>query len=155
MLTSARKKLMKNLKDLQRDPHPPPGISAAPEENNILLWNAVINGPEDTPWSGGTFKLTLRFAEDYPFYAPKVRFVSRMFHPNIYEDGRICLDILEDQWTPGLSRVESILISIQSLLCDANPDSPVNSEAARLFSENKREYNRRVREIVEQSQAVV
>ncbi|KAL7153332.1 hypothetical protein ABFS83_04G160900 [Erythranthe nasuta] len=122
MLTPARNKLMKNLKELQRDPHPPPGISAAPEENNILFWNAVINGPEDTPWSG------------------------------VYEDGRICLDILEDQWTPGLSRIESILVSIQSLLCDANPDSPVKSEVARLFSENKREYNRRVREIVEQSQ---
>ncbi|KAJ6360216.1 hypothetical protein OIU77_004258 [Salix suchowensis] len=107
-------------------------------------------GPDDTPWDGGTFKLTLQFTEDYPNKPPTVRFVSRMFHPNIYADGSICLDILQNQWSP-IYDVAAILTSIQSLLCDPNPNSPANSEAARMFSENKREYNRRVREIVEQS----
>ncbi|ESR52875.1 UBC core domain-containing protein [Citrus sinensis] len=100
--------------------------------------------------SSGTFKLTLQFTEDYPNKPPTVRFVSRMFHPNIYADGSICLDILQNQWSP-IYDVAAILTSIQSLLCDPNPNSPANSEAARMFSENKREYNRRVREIVEQS----
>ncbi|GMP98298.1 hypothetical protein CsSME_00046244 [Camellia sinensis var. sinensis] len=100
--------------------------------------------------SAGTFKLTLQFTEDYPNKPPTVRFVSRMFHPNIYADGSICLDILQNQWSP-IYDVAAILTSIQSLLCDPNPNSPANSEAARMFSENKREYNRRVREIVEQS----
>ncbi|KAL8104734.1 hypothetical protein AgCh_028803 [Apium graveolens] len=98
----------------------------------------------------GTFKLTLQFSEDYPNKPPTVRFVSRMFHPNIYADGSICLDILQNQWSP-IYDVAAILTSIQSLLCDPNPNSPANSEAARMFSENKREYNRRVREVVEQS----
>ncbi|MBA0621142.1 hypothetical protein Godav_006791 [Gossypium davidsonii] len=91
----------------------------------------------------GTFKLTLQFTEDYPNKPPTVRFVSRMFHPNIYADGSICLDILQNQWSP-IYDVAAILTSIQSLLCDPNPNSPANSEAARMFSENKREYNRRV-----------
>ncbi|EYU24410.1 hypothetical protein ABFS82_04G160900 [Erythranthe guttata] len=141
-------KLIRNLRSLKRDP--PVGITAAPEEDNIMLWNAVINGPEDTPWSGGKFKLTLDFPHDYPMKPPRVRFVSQMFHPNIYEDGRVCVDFLEDEWTPALL-VETILISIQSLLSDANPDTPVNSDAARMFVDNRREYNRRVREIAEQS----
>lgn len=98
----------------------------------------------------GTFKLTLQFSEDYPNKPPTVRFVSRMFHPNIYADGSICLDILQNQWSP-IYDVAAILTSIQSLLCDPNPNSPANSEAARMFSENKREYNRKVREVVEQS----
>ncbi|XP_073273636.1 ubiquitin-conjugating enzyme E2 2-like [Primulina huaijiensis] len=98
----------------------------------------------------GTFKLSLQFTEDYPNKPPTVRFVSRMFHPNIYADGSICLDILQNQWSP-IYDVAAILTSIQSLLCDPNPNSPANSESARLFSENKREYNRKVREIVEQS----
>ncbi|ONM27839.1 Ubiquitin-conjugating enzyme E2 3 [Zea mays] len=68
----------------------------------------------------------------------------------VYADGSICLDILQNQWSP-IYDVAAILTSIQSLLCDPNPNSPANSEAARLFSENKREYNRKVREIVEQS----
>ncbi|KAF3682385.1 Ubiquitin-conjugating enzyme E2 2 [Capsicum annuum] len=67
-----------------------------------------------------------------------------------YADGSICLDILQNQWSP-IYDVAAILTSIQSLLCDPNPNSPANSEAARMFSENKREYNRKVREIVEQS----
>ncbi|KAG7013160.1 Ubiquitin-conjugating enzyme E2 2, partial [Cucurbita argyrosperma subsp. argyrosperma] len=143
-----RRRLMRDFKRLQQDP--PAGISGAPQDNNIMLWNAVIFGPDDTPWDGGTFKLTLQFTEDYPNKPPTVRFVSRMFHPNIYADGSICLDILQNQWSP-IYDVAAILTSIQSLLCDPNPNSPANSEAARMFSENKREYNRRVREIVEQS----
>ncbi|GMY15669.1 ubiquitin-conjugating enzyme [Fagus crenata] len=148
MSTPSRKRLMRDFKRLQQDP--PAGISGAPQDNNIMLWNAVIFGPDDTPWDGGTFKLTLQFTEDYPNKPPTVRFVSRMFHPNIYADGSICLDILQNQWSP-IYDVAAILTSIQSLLCDPNPNSPANSEAARMFSENKREYNRRVREIVEQS----
>uniref|UniRef100_A0A804M5C7 UBC core domain-containing protein n=1 Tax=Zea mays TaxID=4577 RepID=A0A804M5C7_MAIZE len=134
MSTPARKRLMRDFKRLQQDP--PAGISGAP--------------PDDTPWDGGTFKLTLQCTEDYPNKPPTVRFVSRMFHPNIYADGSICLDILQNQWSP-IYDVAAILTSIQSLLCDPNPNSPANSEAARMFSENKREYNRKVREVVEQS----
>ncbi|ONM27838.1 Ubiquitin-conjugating enzyme E2 3 [Zea mays] len=210
MSTPARKRLMRDFRRLQQDP--PAGISGAPHDNNIMLWNAVIFGryPRNTwgtrylvatgtkthlaphdcfsmfrpfnlscPYWGafgsfsyrlkfvfgayvsaehrviitklkGTFKLTLQFTEDYPNKPPTVRFVSRMFHPNIYADGSICLDILQNQWSP-IYDVAAILTSIQSLLCDPNPNSPANSEAARLFSENKREYNRKVREIVEQS----
>ncbi|KAA8548004.1 hypothetical protein F0562_004433 [Nyssa sinensis] len=141
MSTPARKRLMRDFKRLQHDP--PAGISGAPYDNNIMLWNAVIFGPDDSPWDGGTFKLTLQFMEEYPNKPPIVRFISRMFHPNIYADGSICLDILQNQWSP-IYDVAAILTSIQSLLCDPNPNSPANSEAARLFSENKREYNRRV-----------
>ncbi|CAN8266724.1 unnamed protein product [Cochlearia groenlandica] len=148
MSTPARKRLMRDFKRLQQDP--PAGISGAPQDNNIMLWNAVIFGPDDTPWDGGTFKLSLQFSEDYPNKPPTVRFVSRMFHPNIYADGSICLDILQNQWSP-IYDVAAILTSIQSLLCDPNPNSPANSEAARMFSESRREYNRRVREVVEQS----
>jgi len=148
MSTPARKRLMRDFKRLQTDP--PAGISGAPHDNNITLWNAVIFGPDDTPWDGGTFKLTMQFTEDYPNKPPTVRFVSRMFHPNIYADGSICLDILQNQWSP-IYDVAAILTSVQSLLCDPNPNSPANSEAARMYSENKREYNRKVREIVEQS----
>jgi ubiquitin-conjugating enzyme E2 A len=82
-----------------------------------------------------------------------------MYHPNgteslnlplVYNDGSICLDILQNQWSP-IYDIAAILTSIQSLLTDPNPSSPANSEAARQFQENKREYARRVREVVEQS----
>merc|ERR1711983_447982 len=139
---------MRDFKRLQNDP--PSGISGTPTENNIMLWNAVIFGPEDTPWEGGTFKLTLTFTEDYPNKAPVVRFESKMFHPNIYADGGICLDILQNRWSPTYD-VSAILTSIQSLLDEPNPNSPANSVAAQLYQENRREYEKRVAAIVEQS----
>ena len=102
------------------------------------------------PLATGTFKLNLTFNEEYPNKAPIVKFESKMFHPNIYNDGSICLDILQNQWSP-IYDVSAILTSIQSLLCDPNPNSPANSEAARLYSECKREYNKKVQEVVERS----
>ncbi len=68
----------------------------------------------------------------------------------MYADGQICLDILQNQWSP-IYDVAAVLTSIQSLLCDPNPSSPANSEAARLFSENRAEYDKRVRACVEES----
>ncbi len=125
-------------------------MSGAPGDNNIMLWNAVIFGPHDTPFEDGTFKLTIEFNEEYPNKPPKVRFISQMFHPNVYGDGGICLDILQNRWSPTYD-VSAILTSIQSLLDEPNPNSPANSEAAQLYEENRREYEKRVAAVVELS----
>ncbi|XP_060193993.1 ubiquitin-conjugating enzyme E2 2-like [Lycium barbarum] len=149
MSTPARERLMRDLKRLHQDP--PAGINGAPVDNNIImLWNVVIFGPDDTPWDGGETMLTLQFTEDYPNKPPRVRFISRMFHPNIHADGSIFLDTLQNQWSL-LYDVAAILTSIQSLLCDPNPVFSANAVAAHLFGVNKRVFNRKVREIVEQS----
>jgi len=148
MSTTARRRLVRDLKKLQSDP--PDGINAAPETDDIMKWKAVMFGPVDTPWEGSTFTLEVNFSEEFPTQPPRVRFLSKMFHPNIYNNGEICLDILQNQWSP-IYDISSILTSIQSLLCDPNPNSPANSEAARLWAENRREYNRRVAQIVEES----
>ena len=73
-----------------------------------------------------------------------------MFHPNVYADGRICLDILQNQWSP-IYDVWAVLTSIRSLLGDPNPNSPANSEAASIYNGNKNEYERRVKQVVEKS----
>jgi len=148
MGTVSRRRLLRDLKKLQSDP--PQGVSAAPNENDIMSWTAVMFGPEDTPWEGGTFTLEVKFTEEFPTKPPHVRFLSRMFHPNVYTNGEICLDILQNQWSP-IYDISAILTSVQSLLCDPNPNSPANSEAAQLFNENRREYNKRVNTCVEES----
>eukprot|EP01033_Poteriospumella_lacustris_P005668 gene5669-4058_t len=150
MSTPARKRLLRDFKKLQKDP--PSGIQAAPLDNNVMAWQAVILGPDDTVWEGGIFKLLLEFTEDYPNKPPVVKFVTRIFHPNVYADGKICLDILQNQWSP-IYDVSAILTSIQSLLCDPNPASPANAEASQLYERDRREYNQRVRQIVEESLA--
>ena len=131
---------------------PPWGIYGRPREDNILLWDAVICGPFDTPFDGGKFKLTIQFSEDHPYKPPVIEFVSKMFHPNIFEsDGRVNLDILSLQnWNPALT-VSSLLISIQSLLDDPNPHESANRIAGDLFLTNKPEYLKEVRKCVERS----
>jgi ubiquitin-conjugating enzyme E2 A len=94
--------------------------------------------------------LALQFDENYPNKPPSVKFISKMFHPNVYANGELCLDILQNRWSPTYD-VAAILTSIQSLLHDPNPNSPANAEAANLFRENRKEYNRRVKEVVEHS----
>ncbi|KAL7716632.1 Ubiquitin-conjugating enzyme family protein [Entamoeba marina] len=145
---SARRRLMSDLRKLTQSP--PEGISACPSEDDIMEWTCVIFGAEDTIWDGGIFQLSMTFTEEYPIRPPKVVFVSKMFHPNVYANGSICLDILSSQWSPTYD-VTAILSSIQLLLNEPNPNSPANGEAAELFVKNKREYNRRVQEIVEES----
>jgi ubiquitin-conjugating enzyme E2 A len=148
MSSLTRRRLVNDLKRVEQEDSS--GIFASPQQNNILIWEAVIFGPDDTQWEGGSFKLLLEFSEEYPTKPPSVKFLSNMFHPNIYADGKICLDILTNQWTP-IYDVHTVLTSIQSLLTDPNPDSPANAEAARLYTDNIQEYYKRVKECVENS----
>ncbi|KAK4532015.1 hypothetical protein CCYA_CCYA10G2872 [Cyanidiococcus yangmingshanensis] len=149
MSTPARRRLIRDFKKLQQDP--PAGVSAAPSETDVLKWTGVIFGPEDSVFEGGVFKLTLTFSEEYPNKPPLVKFITKVFHPNFYYgDGGVCLDLLQNSWSP-IYDVAAVLTSIQSLLCDPNPNSPANAEAARLYLENRREYNKRVQQCVEES----
>ena len=76
---------------------------------------------------------------------PKVLFRTKIYHPNIDKLGRICLDILKDQWSPALS-IGKVLLSISSLLTDANPKDPLVPEIARLYETDRAEFNRMARE---------
>ena len=147
--SAAQLRLMSDLKAIKQTP--PAGCSASPlSDDSLFVWNATIMGPQDTPWEGGIFSLRLTFGERYPEKPPRVRFTTDMFHPNVYLDGAICLDIIQDQWSPAQD-VNSILMSVQSLLTDPNCASPANPEAARLYTEDRKEYNRRVRRISQRS----
>ena len=149
MSTHAKLRLINDLKRFyNRDEVS--NLYAQPRSDNLLIWEAVIFGPEETIWDGGCFKLILEFNEEYPVKPPDVRFCTTIFHPNVYNDGKICLDILNNQWS-SIFDVRTILESIQSLLGNPNPNSPANAEAARLFIENKKEYNKKVMECVENS----
>ncbi|RFU78761.1 ubiquitin-conjugating enzyme e2 2 [Trichoderma arundinaceum] len=172
MSTAARRRLMRDFKRMQTDP--PAGVSASPIPDNVMTWlvcpshphyaeqlltnisspslhrNAVIIGPADTPFEDGTFRLVMQFEEQYPNKPPQVKFISQMFHPNVYATGELCLDILQNRWSPTYD-VAAVLTSIQSLLNDPNTGSPANVEASNLYKDNRKEYTKRVRETVERS----
>ena len=73
-------------------------------------------GPSDSPYSGGVFFLSIHFPTDYPFKPPKVNFTTKIYHPNINSDGLISLDILGDQWNPGLTIIKGILKTNASIV---------------------------------------
>ncbi|RXI09116.1 hypothetical protein DVH24_023260 [Malus domestica] len=114
------------------------GVSAFPEGESIFTWVGTIEGGKGTMYEGFSYKLSLRFPLDYPFKPPQVKFETMCFHPNVDQFGNICLDILQDKWSSAYD-CRTILLSIQSLLGEPNPDSPLNSYAAALWS-NKEDY---------------
>lgn len=95
-------------------------------------------------YEGLVYKLSLNFPNGYPFTAPTVKFLTPCFHPNVDAHGNICLDILKDKWS-ALYDVRTILLSIQSLLGDPNNDSPLNAQAAQLWS-NQTSYKKQLHE---------
>lgn len=115
---------------------PAPGISASPCEDNLRYFNVMILGPAQSPYEGGVFKLELFLPEEYPMAAPKVRFLTKIYHPNIDKLGRICLDILKDKWSPAL-QIRTVLLSIQALLSAPNPDDPLSENIAKHWKTNE------------------
>lgn len=138
----ALKRLKKELEDIMKDP--PSNCSAGVKDDNLLSWEATILGPSDSPYSGGIFNLEISFPGDYPFKPPKVKFTTKILHPNINNHGSICLDILNKSWSPALT-VSKVLLSISSLLTDPNPDDPLNTEIANLYKDDREAFNKKVR----------
>ncbi|VDL61011.1 unnamed protein product [Hymenolepis diminuta] len=128
----SQKRIIKELQNILADP--PANCSAGPVDyDNLYHWTGTIMGPVESPYEGGLFFLDIRFPSEYPFRPPKVKFTTEIFHPNISQDGLICLDILGPQWSPALN-ISKILLSICSLLTDPNPDDPLSSDVADLYT---------------------
>ncbi|VVT43718.1 uncharacterized protein SAPINGB_P000114 [Magnusiomyces paraingens] len=160
--STALRRLMAEYRQLINNP--PEGISAGPiDEDNFFEWECLIQGPKDTPYEGGLFAATMTFPKDYPLSPPTLVFTSKIFHPNIYKDGKVCISILHppgddpnmyesasERWTP-IQSVEKILISVMSMLAEPNDESGANIDACKVWRDNREEFNRIVRQNVRES----
>jgi len=124
---------------------PVAGISATPYADNLRYFAVAIEGPGDSPYERGIFQLELFLPQDYPMAPPRVRFLTKMYHPNVDKLGRICLDILKDKWSPAL-QIRTVLLSIQALMSAPNPDDPLDTTVAELWKKNEKEAMNRARE---------
>ena len=104
----------------------------------------ILEGPPETIYEDGYFKFNIIYSDNYPFKPPDFYFTTKIFHPNINENGYVNVDILKDKWIPELS-LKTIIISIQSLLNDPNIDDFENEEAVKLFRKSRKEYENTVR----------
>ncbi|KAK6588325.1 hypothetical protein RS030_6723 [Cryptosporidium xiaoi] len=113
------------------------GIKVVNNRNDNFL--GVIRGPVGTPYEKGIFQLDITIPSEYPYEPPKVKFITRIWHPNISsQTGAICLDILKDAWSPALT-LRTVLLSIQALLSAPEPDDPQDAQVASLY---KSDYNK-------------
>ncbi|OZJ02558.1 Ubiquitin-conjugating enzyme E2-18 kDa [Bifiguratus adelaidae] len=157
--STALKRLMNEYRELTVNA--PEGIMAGPvSEDNFFEWEALIAGPDDTPYEGGVFPATLKFPKDYPLSPPTMKFTCDMYHPNVYPDGTVCISILHapgddpnmyesssERWSPVQS-VEKILLSVVSMLAEPNDESGANIDACKIWRSDRNAFDAIVRRCV-------
>ncbi|KAL4589650.1 hypothetical protein LXL04_002558 [Taraxacum kok-saghyz] len=150
-------RMQKEVKLLLTDP--PPGASfphLSPTSDlssfSLAAIDAQIQGPEDTVYEKGVFKIKIQIPERYPFQPPIVTFATPIYHPNIDTGGRICLDILnlppKGAWQPSLN-ISTVLTSIGLLLSEPNPDDGLMCEASKEYKYNKQVFDQKARSMTE------
>ncbi|XP_077978958.1 ubiquitin-conjugating enzyme E2 T-like [Glandiceps talaboti] len=134
-------RMKREIQLLEREP--PHGVSCWMKKDRIDELEAQILGGDETPYTGGIFKLEIQVPERYPFEPPKIRFVTPIYHPNIDNGGRICLDILKmppgGSWKPSLN-ISTVLKSIQLLMADPNPDDPLMTDISNEYKFNRPQF---------------
>ncbi|XP_006817153.1 uncharacterized protein LOC102800878 [Saccoglossus kowalevskii] len=137
-VTWRNKRLRSEMKNLKQDP--PEGVQAVPLDRHCSLWQATITGPTESPYEGGLFFLHLQIPSSYPMKPPIVRFMTKIFHPNISRHGDIGLDSIHHNWSLALT-ISKVLISIQSLLTDPYCFVCMEPEIGNLYMNDRLEFN--------------
>ena len=107
---------------------------------NLRELIGTIKGPKDTAYEGGIFKVSITIPPAYPFEPPKMKFITKIWHPNISsQTGAICLDILKDQWSPALT-IKTALVSLQALLSVPEPRDPQDAEVAKQYLSSRETF---------------
>lgn len=144
-------RMQREVKQLQGAP--PAGVAAWPVDGALNHLCAQLQGPQNTVYAGGVFRLDVRIPERYPMEPPKVRFVTPVYHPNIDSGGRICLDILnmppKGGWTPRLE-VPTVLASIRVLLAEPNPDDGLMADITDQYKNHRAAFDATARRMTAQ-----
>jgi ubiquitin-protein ligase len=126
------KRLTREIAALAKEGRAELGIKiCVPEDDLGRPWRAYMRGPAGTAYEGCVYAISVTIPGDYPHAPPTVMFLNRCWHPNIGVNGHVCVDILKSQWSPTLT-VLKLLQSVQSLLDDPDPTSPLNGAAAAM-----------------------
>lgn len=163
MASASATLLYKQFKELTDPKKAIPSFHITLADDDIYQWNVgVMVLSDDSPFHGGYFKAVMNFPQDYPYSPPTFRFTPAIYHPNVYSDGLLCISILhrsgdeqsgeadEETWSPAQT-VESVLISIVSLLSSPNISSPANVDASVDWRKDKTKYEEIVKRQVEES----
>uniref|UniRef100_A0A7S0RIG9 E2 ubiquitin-conjugating enzyme n=1 Tax=Chlamydomonas leiostraca TaxID=1034604 RepID=A0A7S0RIG9_9CHLO len=121
----------KELKEIEKDKAS--GVTVELRGGSLQHLRGWVPGPKDTAYDGGLYEVDIDLGDQYPFVPPKMRFVTKVWHPNISSaNGAICLDILKDAWSPALT-LKTALLSLQALLSSPQPDDPQDAVVAKQY----------------------
>ncbi|PRP75136.1 ubiquitin-conjugating enzyme E2 [Planoprotostelium fungivorum] len=139
------KRLQKELKEFMDAPQGWFKAELA-SDDNLFLWRVAIDGPEKTPFEKGTFKIEIEVPTDYPFKPPKVKFLTKIYHPNVKSDGGFCTDMLTTEgWSPQL-KIQQVIDEIYRLMKEPNADNPLEPEIAQQFKTDKTAWAKTAKE---------
>eukprot|EP01088_Endostelium_zonatum_P018903 TRINITY_DN625_c0_g1_i1.p1 TRINITY_DN625_c0_g1~~TRINITY_DN625_c0_g1_i1.p1 ORF type:complete len:162 (-),score=50.67 TRINITY_DN625_c0_g1_i1:46-501(-) len=139
--TSA-KRLAKELAELEKSPLP--WATAKPNGDDLFKWKVTLIGPEKTPFEKGNFQLEMVMPPEYPFKNPQIKFITKIYHPNVDKDGKLCNEVLSD-WSPQ-TRIPEVLTTIRQVLVEPNPENPLDADIAKQFKENRKEWEKTAKE---------
>lgn len=131
------KQLARELKNLHETP--PEGIKVGVNDDDFSKIYADIEGPAGTPYENGIFRMKLILSRDFPHSPPQGYFLTKIYHPNIANNGEICVNTLKRDWNPSLG-LRHVLTVVRCLLIEPNPDSALNEQAAKLLQDNYEDY---------------
>jgi ubiquitin-conjugating enzyme E2 H len=139
-MSSSNKRVLRDIELLKDDEN----INI--EVININTIECDIVGPNDTPYQKGKWRIIISFPNNYPFKSPSVGFKNKIFHPNVDEkSGSICLNVLNQCWTPIYTVSHIVNTFIPQLLAYPNAEDPLNIEAAQMLINSPEEFNRYVK----------
>jgi len=114
-------------------------------EDDIHNWRVKMIGPDNTPYAGGLFTLSVEFPAQYPFKPPKVRFVTKTYHPSIKtEGGEICADLIGEGWGPTLN-VRHCLTLIYVMLQNPDGDHPLEESIAAQLRDKPKDFEKQAK----------
>lgn len=134
--------ISRELQSLKSEPME--GITIILDDKDMTTVEAFIDGPDQTPYHGGKFRVRLTIGQDFPQAPPKGFFLTKIFHPNVGSRGEICVNTLKKDWKSDLG-LKHILLTIKCLLIVPNPESALNEEAGKLLLERYDDYCARAR----------
>lgn len=143
----AQRRIMRELNDLQQNPME--GITVETVGNDMFHMKAQIRGPPSTPYENGIFTLNIEIPFDYPLKPPKCQFGTKIYHPNIGQNGEICLDILKGNWKPN-ENLKSVLQNIYYLFATPDPNDSLITDIATQYKNDKKAFEKTAEEWTKQ-----